>query len=370
MKKFHQFHIEKIFSSWDEKTPFDLTFSRYAKEHHQLGSKDRKAISEACYQIIRWALLLDYEQEECSWLARVKRFFDVDVEILKQTPNLPLYIRCSTPEWIFSLLSNTYGEEKAEKICLAQNERAPFAIRANLLKTSTEELFSLFSRSYSVTKSVHAKQGLIFAKAPHLLSSDEYKHGLFEIQDEASQCVSAYVDAKEKQTILDYCAGSAGKSLAIASMTKDQCPIFVYDIRPQILIKAEERLKRAGVKNFKLSLPSSSVDIVLVDAPCSGSGTWRRSPERKLVFTKHDLEEIIKTQREVLKNAIQFVKPGGRLIYATCSIFNEENIEQVGWLMKNFPFTLEKPPFQSIVAEGEMDGFFAASLKREIMISS
>jgi 16S rRNA C967 or C1407 C5-methylase (RsmB/RsmF family) len=368
MKKFHVYHIIKIFTSWEEKTPFDLAFRRYTQKHHQLGSKDRKVLQNVCFDLIRWSLLLDQGKEELSWEERLHIFLHTPLDTLKNNIDFPLHVRCSTPKWIFEKLASAYGIADAFEICLSLNERAPFTIRANRLKITRDALYKLLSTEYAVEKCALAEDGLLLEGSPFLLSSPLYESGLFEIQDEASQYVSSYISAKPGEEVLDFCAGSLGKTLSMAATMEGKGKIYAHDIRPQILEKGKERIERAGVTNVIFGLPEKPVDTILVDAPCSGSGTWRRRPDSKLFFTKEELAQLVKTQQKILKEAFSFLKPEGRMVYATCSLFPEENQEQVNWLLDHFPLEIEKPPFQSIVKKQGMDGFFAASLKRKVVV--
>ncbi len=370
MKPFRQYHIVKIFSEWEEETetPFDLHLHRYAKSHHQLGSKDRKVIRETCFQLLRWKRLLDQEKTPLSWEERLKVFLEKGIESLENNGTLSLATRCSLPEWIFAKLEKAYGKEKAFEIGQTLNERAPFTIRANKIKTTREALFEELPSEYNVRSSPIAPQGILFDEPVHLLDSPLYKEGLFEIQDEASQYVSHLIKASPGDLVLDYCAGSGGKSLAIAPDMEGKGMIYLHDNRPSMLVEAVTRCERAGIKNYALFSPLQEellgkIDILLIDAPCSGSGTWRRSPDQKWKFQKEMLDDLILQQREIVKEALPYLKKGGRLIYVTCSLFEEENQDQIDYITKAFPLRLQTPPFQSIVQRNGMDGFFAATLQ-------
>lgn len=371
MKNFHKTHIVSIFSQFEESpgAPFDLLFSRYVRKHRQIGSKDRKLIGETCYALIRWKILIDTQlKAPISWEDRLTLL--PEVENLKKDLTLAPWQRTSTPKWIFEKLENTYGPEKALEMGFSFNERAPLYIRTNTLKTTPEALLKHFA-TLGIHQSSETPEALMFDDHPHLFADPTYEKGLFEIQDEGSQIVASIVEAKPGDTILDYCAGAGGKALALGAKMANRGQLYLHDIRKNILYQAKKRLKRAGVQNAQLLFYDEKkkknrlmhqCDHVLVDAPCSGSGTWRRNPAQKWQFTERELSQILETQRIVFAEALSFVKPGGFIIYATCSLFEEENEKQLEYFLQNYSLKLEAPPFTSLPKSGGMDGFFAARL--------
>ena len=209
-----------------------------------------------------------------------------------------------------------------------------------------------------------------------------------EIQDEGSQLVAAILGVAPQMRVLDYCAGAGGKTLALAMMMENKGHIAACDVAEKRLDGAVRRLRRAGVHNVERHLLSvgdkwakrraGSFDRVLVDAPCSGTGTWRRNPDARLRTTQQDLDELLVKQAQILDRAAKLVKPGGRLVYATCSILNAENSDQVeAFLKRNAAFKLvpsdstELPEslkntsmFALTPFKNGTDGFFAAVLER------
>ena len=191
------------------------------------------------------------------------------------------------------------------------------------------------------------------------------------MQDEASQQVAALVQAKPGDHVLDYCSGSGGKALAFAPAMDGKGQIYLHDIRAHILQEAKRRLKRAGVQNAqvlttdKLKPLKKKCDWVLVDAPCTGTGTLRRNPDMKWRFTGEMLQRLIGEQRTIFEKALSYLKPEGRIVYATCSILKEENSEQIAHFLKTYGLKLEDSPLQTLPEEGGMDGFFGAVLLRE-----
>jgi len=183
----------------------------------------------------------------------------------------------------------------------------------------------------------------------------EFKAGFFEIQDEGSQLIANHVTASPGDHILDYCAGSGGKTLAFAPKMKNKGQIYLYDIRPYTLIEAKKRLKRAGIQNAQLLDDKklkkrglhSRMDWVLLDVPCSGTGTLRRNPDMKWKLTPETFTRLVEEQRKIFDSAFKFLKPNGKIVYATCSVFPEENEEQIATFIEKYGLKLLHTPFLS-----------------------
>jgi len=204
----------------------------------------------------------------------------------------------------------------------------------------------------------------------NFFATEEFKQGLFEIQDEGSQLIALLVGAQPKQQVFDYCAGAGGKTLAFAPNMHSQGQIYLHDIRAHALLQARKRLKRAGIQNAQIinddspKLPKlkKKMDWVLVDAPCSGSGTLRRNPDMKWKFDDAMITRLVGEQRKIFERALSFMSPEGRIVYATCSIFPEENQNQIDHFVKTYNLKIEGKPFISLPKLNGMDGFFAAVL--------
>ncbi len=354
--KFREYHLEKIITNFNlQKAPLDVYLSHYFRENKAIGSKDRKFLSEAIYAQIRWKSLLQFVGRPL-----------LEEEILSYAHNkeIPAHIRLSLPEELYQELVSAYGEEKAEKLSLTNNQRAPVTVRVNTLKISRDNLLKKWS-SYSVSPCLKAPHGIIFHEKINFFSLPEFKEGLFEIQDEGSQLIAEMIGAKPKDHVLDFCAGAGGKTLALSPKLQGQGQIYLHDIRPHALVEARKRLNRAGIQNAQFSISAAlkkRMDWILVDAPCSGSGTYRRNPDLKWKFSKEMLERIVQDQRKIFEEALIFLKPKGKIVYATCSIFPVENELQVKFFEEKFGLkTLSS--FQSLPEPGEMDGFFGAVME-------
>lgn len=283
-------------------------------------------------------------------------------------------IRESFPIELYELLFNNYKEERIETILRVLNERAPLTVRANLIKCSREELKDLLiKRGFEVEETKYSPYGINFLSRPKMnfFSLDIFKDGYFEIQDEASQLASLRVKCKPGDIVLDYCGGSGGKTLAFAPFMQNKGQIFIHDIRKNILLEAKRRLRRAKIQNFQLqddksylhSQLSNKCDWVLIDVPCSGSGTLRRNPEYKYKFSLEKFKELRETQEEILEEAMLFLNSKGRIVYTTCSILHEENLSQITKFCTKNKFTIENDTvFETIPQSKGMDGFFSATL--------
>ncbi len=370
---FRQHHLFQILHLYDpDKGALDSFLRSYFRKNKAVGSKDRKEITETIYHMFRWRALLDYHcRGNKNWENRYEVFKNFNYKEHLDNENIPLHIRLSFPKKIFNLLLDAYGEKKAIQISLASNSAAPTTIRPNPLKTTRNALLKKWAHQYAVTPCNVSPLGITFHKRENFFAMPEFKEGLFEIQDEGSQLLADLVHAKPKDSILDYCAGSGGKTLAFAHKLKGTGQIYLHDIRSHALLEAKKRLRRAGIQNIQfveakskqLKKLKGKMSWVFVDTPCSGSGTMRRNPDIKWNFNHTILKRLIDQQREIFASALDFLHPKGKIIYATCSLFPQENEEQVKYFLEQFPLALRGDIFKTEPQEGSMDGFFGAVFK-------
>lgn len=368
-ESFFDYHIQTIFQNLSESNkPLDLLMSEYFRAHKNLGSTDRRVIGDTVYGMVRWKSLIDHFSPD----DRIAFYRSINWGKVTHDDSIPVAARLGLPEYVYSRFCTSFGKEQAHLLGQILNQPAPTTIRVNLLKTSREKLLHLLENRYSISRCNHSLSGIRFSKREPLFTLAEFKEGLFEIQDEGSQLITDLVEAKPGDCVLDFCSGSGGKTLGFAHRMQGKGQIYLHDIRSSALLEARRRLKRAGIQNAQciptnhpqLARLIGKCDWVLIDVPCSGTGTLRRNPDQKWKINERQIEQYIGQQRTIARDTFKYLKPGGRLVYATCSLLPEENLDQVHYILKNLPLTLEKTPLSLFPQPGGMDGFFCAVLKK------
>ena len=370
MKNFRRIHLLNLLHQWEE-GPLDGMARSYFRTHKAIGSKDRAIICNTLYGMIRWRGLLDYLSDKpCSWEKRLDTYLKISPLDYLPKEKIPLHIRLSFPKFIFDLLKKTYGMKKAMDFCINSNQTAPTTIRVNTSKISREELLKKWEGIYKAVPCKQSLWGIQFEEKINLFALPEFKEGLFEMQDEGSQLIADHVEVTGDDHVLDYCAGSGGKTLAFAPKMGQKGQIYLYDTRAQILLQAKKRLKRAGIQNAQIidrkTLRKQGFQKkctwILLDVPCSGSGTLRRNPDMKWRWSEESLKKLMQEQRKIFEESLKFLHPKGKIVYATCSVFPWENEEQISYFTKKYGMKLEKPPFLSFPQKNGMDGFFCGIL--------
>jgi len=310
-----------------------------------------------------------------------------------QHPKMDEATRLNVPEWALPGLRARFGDALPEAAAGLEGT-APLDLRVNLLRTTREAAATaLAAEGIPTTPTPYSPWGLRIADRRPVLATRAFEEGLVEIQDEGSQLIALLADARPGMKVADYCAGAAGKTLAMAATMGNRGRIAALDVSVPRLAGATKRLRRAGVDNAETHLieagdrwvkrRAATFDRVLVDAPCTGTGTWRRNPDARLRTTERDMEELITKQRAILDRAASLVRPGGKLIYATCSVLPGEDDAQVqGFLDNHADFTAVslaeawtqagmagpppgEGPFMALAPHSHgTDGFFAAVLQR------
>jgi 16S rRNA (cytosine967-C5)-methyltransferase len=263
-------------------------------------------------------------------------------------PEMPRATACDLPDWLEPYLAALYGSRLEDEMA-ALNAPAPLDLRVNTLKADRDT-----ARSALAAEHIHAEPtpfsplGLRLKHRAPLAATQAFKNGLIEVQDEGSQLAALLADARPGMRVADFCAGAGGKTLALAARMKNRGKLVACDVASWRLERAALRLRRAGISNVERRPLSSerdpwvkrhakSFDRVFVDAPCLGIGSWRRNPDGKWHATPRDLAELAPRQRDILASAARLVKPGGRLIYATCSLLREENEAQAETFLAAHP---------------------------------
>lgn len=359
-------HIKLFFKCFSEsRKPLDLHLSQYFRENKSLGAKDRRNMGDTIYGMVRWKSLI----EHFSPSDPLHFYRNIDWEKINQDPSISNDKKLGLPSYLYEQFCIHYGEEKANYLGIILNQTAPTTIRVNLLKISRDDLFYKWRDTFSIK--TFSKAGIQFHKREPLFAMPEFKEGLFELQDEGSQWIADQIEATPGQSVLDYCSGSGGKSLAFAHRLQGKGQIYLHDVRKEALLEAKKRLKRAGMQNYQIIFDAKNLrpcDWILLDVPCSGSGTIRRNPDQKWKINEEMIDKLTLVQREIIKKSLNFLKPGGKLVYATCSLLPQENEQQIDYILKNFPLTIEKKPQLLFPDSGGPDGFFCATLKSERLL--
>jgi 16S rRNA (cytosine967-C5)-methyltransferase len=262
----------------------------------------------------------------------------------------PAHVRGNYPEWLAPEFERVFGSRAAEEGA-ALSARAPIDLRTNTLKASREKVLKALRR-FDPSPTPHSPLGIRIAhapgpgKSPHVEAEPAHGKGWFEVQDEGSQVATLLASAFPRQQVLDLCAGAGGKLLALAAQVQNTGQLYAYDADRLRLRPIFERLKRAGLRNIQVLPPGEAgtlaplqvkMDRVVIDAPCTGSGVWRRRPDAKWRLAPAMLEARLAEQRAVLDQGAPLVKPGGRLVYITCSVLSPENCGQVEAFLARHP---------------------------------
>ncbi len=305
-------------------------------------------------------------------------------------PEMPVAVRLEMPDWIEPALAARFGENLHAEMEAAFGP-APLDLRVNLLRgTRAEAQAALAAEGIAAAPTPYSPWGLRVEGRRPVTAGAAFQGGLVEIQDEGSQLVAALLGAAPEMRVVDWCAGAGGKTLAIAMLMQNRGHLVACDVSAPRLEGAVRRLRRAGVQNCERHLVApgdkwakrrgGTFDRVLVDAPCTGTGTWRRNPDARLRLREQDLAELVPKQAMILDAAARLVRVGGRLVYATCSLLPAENEAQVDTFLQRHPafapvplaeaWTLEHTvpgpgPWLSLTPlQNGTDGFFAAVLER------
>ncbi len=392
--------IDSLMAIFNEEEYADKVVARALKKDKRWGSHDRKFVAETIYEIVRWKRLYaeiaevkepfdrdkiwrifavwavlrgytlpDWKYFEDTPVRRIKGKFDELSKIRKY--------RESIPDWLDDLGSKELGEEKWTKEIAAQNEQAKVILRVNRLKTTKEKLRALLM-DLNIETEFHKDypDALILKERANVFLTDAFKDGLFEVQDASSQLVAYFLDVQPGMRVVDTCAGAGGKTLHLASLMENKGQLIAMDLYESKLKQLKIRAKRNGAFNIEPRVIESTktikklhekADRVLIDAPCSGLGVLKRNPDSKWKLQPEFVNNIRKVQAEVLENYSKIVKPGGKLVYATCSVLPSENQEQIKQFLsteigKEFNFVKDQ---KVLASESGFDGFYMALLERK-----
>lgn len=363
---FRKFHLLCLLHSFQEN---NLSLHRHMRnyflEHRSLGSKDRQVISDSLYQIVRWKNFFEYfcNDKPASWedILHISQRIN---PLTDKTP-LPPWDKVSFPPWLYKKIITSLGDDLGIIVCYTLNTQAPVTIRINPIKTTRENFLAMLRSQYNCRSCTNSLLGIHILQKISIQSIPLFKEGYFEIQDEGSQLMSDLIKPNPGDIVLDYCAGSGGKSLAFGPRMKNQGKIYLYDTRQFVLSKARKRFYKAGINNIEIFNPSIKIefDWIVLDVPCSGTGTIRRHPELKWSLSQDKIASYCALQRTIFDTVWKYLKPKGHLVYITCSILKEENEDQLAFFMKNYLIQLVEKRTLLPTKEGH-DGFFGIVLKK------
>jgi 16S rRNA (cytosine967-C5)-methyltransferase len=405
--------------------PADRWLANYFfRRRKLLGSRDRRFLSEILYTLFRHYSLLEAWAEQFNigtsdelmvvlaaavdaqiprevFMPEIARFGITSESAEKlyshlqqkkppaaSTPRTPLEqlaVQFSFPLWLLERWQGIFGAALPE-LLEGLNERPPLSVRVNPIKITREELMGRFTEAgFHVKAAEKSPFGIIFSERVPVFQTEEFTEGLFEVQDEGSQLAGLLVDAKPGELIWDVCAGGGGKTLLMAGMMENKGRIVATDIRMKKLEDLKKRASRAGIFNIfpadltrmdEMKAAKEGFDKILVDAPCSGSGTLRRNPDAKWKLDTEVFKKQHDEQVKIIESALPRLKTGGTLVYVTCSIDPSENEETITAILSKHPeLTPVQPQMPYGKTEGSpffklyphrdgTDGFFAAVLKK------
>ena len=394
--------------------PADAVLHDFFRARSALGARDRAFVADTVYGVLRrkrtvvWLvpgaeprpMALAYlarvagtsvrelgaglKDQERAWLARLK---SVPLD------ELPLAVRAEMPDWMVERLLGDHSEAGLLALARGLNEPAPLDLRVNTLRTDREDASrQLAASGVPAAATPYSPFGLRVTGRPSLNRHALFLSGAIEVQDEGSQLLCLLVAPRRGELVVDFCAGAGGKSLMLGALMRSQGRIYAFDVSAARLARLGPRLKRSGLSNLhpapirdendtRVKRLAGKIDRVLVDAPCSGLGTLRRNPDLKWRQSPRSIEELKTKQASILRSAARLVKPGGRLVYATCSLLREENEGIVEAFLAGEP-RFRKLDCSAILGSAGVpldtglflrlfphahgtDGFFAAALERE-----
>ena len=423
----YQGTIELIESFLTEDRPADALASYYFRNRRFIGSSDRKFIYNKFYRVLRhihrlnqWHIKIGYtptarsfliadsvlagEQDEKSLSERLFTGEKFAPEKLSHAeskmaialkgkdinnPEFDSRILLECPEWAWEPMVEAYGEEKAKAIFAAMKTQNDLHIRVNTLSSDREAVLkTLKNNNFEAEPGELSPWCVRLAGRPQITKSPLMEKGHIEIQNEGSQLIALATQVEPGNRVVDFCAGAGGKTLAMAAMMENKGSIVACDVLEGRLKRSKQRFRRAGVHNIETRALSSErdqwvkrhkgkYDVILVDAPCSGIGTWRGDPDKRWRQLGPGLKELVPLQKEILESAARLAKPGGRVVYATCSLLPVENEEQIEAFLKNHPdfkqvdmpdvmpkSVIDGQYMKANPADHDSDGFFAAILEK------
>jgi len=396
--------------------PADAVLRHAFRARRSLGKRDRATIGETIFAALRHlrslrALAGDEATPRQLALAALVRHLGVGRDTLEPfldesevrwaeevaaagVDDLPEVIRLELPDWLYERLLACYGAERTATLAAALNRPAPLDLRVNTMKTTRDEVLArLAADGHAADPTPLSPIGVRLRDKPSLIGNPLLLEGLVEVQDEGSQLLGFLTDARPREMVADFCAGAGGKTLLLGAMMQSTGRLYAMDVAERRLKRMKPRLGRSGLSNviplvlrtendIRVKRLAGKADRVLVDAPCTGLGTLRRNPDLKWRQTPAAVAELAAKQLRILTGASRLVKPGGRIVYATCSLLPEENVDVVEAFLGEHPGFARVCAQEVLEAQGiplrcgetfavapdthDTDGFFASVLERRI----
>ena len=397
--------IELIGTIDADRVPAAKALKEWGTAHRYAGSGDRAAIAGLIWDVLRrrassaWIMDADTPRARVLGMLKLERKLDTDAIAalcdggrfspvtlteaersaltLRSLAEAPAHVAGDYPEWLDGHLALAFGEDRVAE-ATAMASRAPLDLRVNTLKATREKMLPSLAH-LGVAPTPWSPIGLRIelgadARNPGIHAEEDFIKGAIEVQDEGSQLAALLSAAKPGEQVIDLCAGAGGKTLALAAMMQGKGRLIATDHDKRQLAPIYERLSRAGVHNCDVRTPKgpndtladihASADLVLIDAPCTGTGTWRRNPDAKWRMRPGALEVRLKDQVTVLDRAAALAKPGGRIGYITCSVLPQENGEQIEAFVGRHPeFSVVPPEQTAAVLWDKAEDFAEAALK-------
>ena len=419
--------LDTVIRVLDQGELADRALDRALRAHRNLHSRERRLLGEALFAVVRHHRRLDYQLEQAAALgwrnlstpdrhlwrvtaallfacakseadaARVTGLERGDVAKIAAAigiepswpadPAVALGTRRSVPDHLAARFLAQFSDD-ADRCLESLGERAPLTLRANTLKGDREALLTaLRAEGVEATAGALSPWAVTLQERPNVFGLESYKRGLFEVQDEGSQLIALATAARSGRCVVDACAGGGGKTLALSATMHNKGRLIACDVNQGRMSDIPVRARRAGAFNIEplvvpvdrsgdtvLNKIKGKADVVLVDAPCSGTGSWRRNPDARWRLTAEQLAAFPAVQLSILRRHASLVRPGGAIVYATCSLFREENEDVVEAFLAGGEFELEVAPVPQEARDGGFlkllphvhgtDGFFAAVMRR------
>lgn len=373
--------IEDIFNN---EVPADFALKGALQANPKWGSRDRKMISAAVYDIVRHKILLTKKFHTPHLQTIIQRYFEEKPGCLLPQADFSFDINQSLPEPLHNLGIAELGKERWEKEIEAMNQVGPIYIRINyplqvtdsITKEFTQKQIPFELKTMNITTDKGNKISFDYLLVPQRFNSQElmcFKHGACEIQDIGSQTISLFAHPQGKKTIIDACCGNGGKSIHMATLTNDTSTIYSFDVLANKIKRLKQRASQQQIHHIKADIIEDhtinkfahKADLLLLDVPCTGIGTLKRQPELKYKINDAGLNHKVKLQQDILNNYAGMVKPGGELVYSTCSIFPSENQMQITRFLQTHPDFELRDTLTIYPSEHASDGFFMAKLLKK-----